>query len=243
MIPVATSDSVVVTEALVVVIPGLLLVDLTDSVDAGDTLIQARLVFPLVTAGVIPSGAAYVDLVESDPSIDTPALLNVFPADGQDDIPAADKDGSHPFHVTVVDPGGTGLDISATTIDLTVNKTDLIQESLVASSVVASAVGRRFDVSIIERVQVDEGVVVDVTGVKSVEISDRLIAEDRILSGLCERVYAGGSFTPDWTASSVLENVASDGTPPVDEMRFKLIRGHAFKSLERVTIDVHAEAL
>lgn len=243
MITVVVSDSAVVTEALVVVAPGLILVDIADSLEAADTLLQARLVVPLITAGVIPSGAAYVDLVEEDLASSTPALLNVIPSDGQDDIPASDKDGSHPFHITIVDPGGTGLDISATTIDLTVNKTDLTQESLAGSSVSVSEVGRRTDVVIVERVQLDESLVVDVTGVKDVVISDRLVAEDRVLSGLQERVYGGGVFAPDWAAASLLASVASDGIPPVDEMRFKLIRDHAFKSLERVTIDVHAEVL
>ena len=69
---------------------------------------------------LVSSGATYLDLAEEEEQTASPVLINTFPADGQDDIPAADKGGSHPIHLTVVDPAGTGLLAGTTTVTITI---------------------------------------------------------------------------------------------------------------------------
>lgn len=70
---------------------------------------------------LVPSGALYLDLAEEDPltGSPTPILMNTFPFDGQDDVPAADAGGSHPLYVTVVDIGTDGLSPGDTHIFVT----------------------------------------------------------------------------------------------------------------------------
>lgn len=232
-----------VSEALLVEGLGVIDILISDIAFAQDLLAQAAIISPVLTAGIIPSGAVYLDLVTSDNDASTPALMNTFPADGQDDIPATDRGGSHPFAVTVVDPGGTGFVSGATIIDLSVNRLDAVTENPPASQSSVVLTGRRIDVRISDVAQLEETLSVVGTDIIDIVVADRATINERMVSGLDEQVYDGTSFTVPWAAYSELDEVASDGGVIADEQRFLLIRDRAFRSLEVVTIDVQAEVL
>lgn len=78
---------------------------------------------------LIPSGALYLDtavenLLTGSP---TPICINAFPFDSQDDVPAADADGSHYLYATIVDIGTDGLDLAESRIYVTTADAGVVQ--------------------------------------------------------------------------------------------------------------------
>lgn len=69
----------------------------------------------------IQLGAFYIDNLREVDTAQRPTLINTFPFDEQTAVPAADRLGSHPIYLTVVDVGAAGLTAGGTTIEVDFN--------------------------------------------------------------------------------------------------------------------------
>lgn len=173
-------------------------------------------------SGFVPAGAFYLDLAyEQDGSIlGNPIIINNFPHDDEVGVPAADINGAHPLHLTVVDIVGTdGLKAGQTNIYAVIGYL----------ATYSSPTGS--DSSSIETAD-------DLIEVK---VKDEISISEEVLMGIKEGVFNGTTFSSDWDSDSSYSAVASDGGLTIDEHRFILVKESAFLSLQTVVLEVYAE--
>lgn len=193
---------------------------------------------------LVPSGAQYLDDAETEvPSSpflngDEPRVINTFPYDGEDCVPASDRLGSHPIHLTAWSQ--IWLHDGDTTVHITVNRF-IGTESSIEDKTSVSVEAKTIEVVVQDQIQLSDEAALEGGNVFDITIEDSVEVAERIETGLDNPVFDGTTFTPPFAASSTYAEVASDGGGTNDEHRFVIIRDYPFKSLEVVTVDVHVE--